>query len=212
MTIATPKKPIIGLDVDGVLAAFDEKFLQLSRKYLAKPPKDWQQTHWHFEDCGVFTAKDVDYIWTEFRNTRNMWMQLKKRSKTNELMRKANQLELFFITSRVSTDGLSTEAQTQEWLCNNYAIKNANVFITPDAREKGRVAESLGLEWFIDDKESCCEEVKAAVPKCKVFILDTTYSKKFDNEKLGIRRAESVNEFIRLAAEGWRGHDRSAHR
>lgn len=190
-------KPIIGIDIDGVLADFDKEFLRLSRKYLTKPKKGFVRSTYNFEDAG-WTKKEVDYIWLKIKHTRNFWETLDKLPKTNELMRRQKDFNLVFITARVATDGLPVADQTAEWLWNQYAIRDPLVIV---ANKKGPVARELGLEGFLDDRDVNCLEVKKASPDCYVAIPDTPFTKEFDNERFGIERVESIAEFFRRVKE-----------
>lgn len=195
-------KPIVGIDVDGVLADFAGGVYKLSREFLKKPPlSKTTQIKWDFEDDG-FTKKEVDYIWSKIENSRNWWMTLEKLPNTSDLMRKYYGYNTFFITSRMPTVGLSVEAQTQEWLFQNYAITDASVIVTDNAKGKVQEAISLGLEWFIDDKDKNCLEIKKAVPECEVYIQDAPYNKDWASSKHGVERIASVNEFLKLVREG----------
>lgn len=191
-------RPLVGLDVDGVLCDFVKEFLRLSRKYLTKPKKGYIHSTYWFENAG-WTKKEVDYLWLKIRHTNNFWMTLDKLPKTNELMRRQKEFNLAFITSRVATDGLPVVDQVQEWLFNQFAIKDPLVIVTD---KKGLAAKELGLEAFIDDKDSHCLEVQKACPEAFVAIQDTTYNKEFENGKYGIERVSSLAEFFKRLKEG----------
>lgn len=180
-------KPIVGIDLDGVLCDTYLHFFKVANK-ISK--KNLTMTHYEFPDCG-FTPKEVEKAWSHIRHTRNFWETVGTLPNTKQLMRLQERITPIFITSRVSTDGIDVVAQSQNWLERNYGIRDALVVVT---KKKGEEARDLGIEYFIDDKPENCEEVLKHVPGCKVYIQNATYNVQFRHNR--INRVQSLNEFL----------------
>jgi len=184
-------KPLVGIDLDGILASFNEEFLRLSRKLLGKPQKGFVVTNFEYSKCG-WTTKEVDRIFSHIRHTEDFWKTLEKRPKTSELTKQAKRLEYFFITNRMSTDGLPVAYQTEDWLRQKYGLLDPYVIVT---KKKGEVAKDLDLDYFLDDRFENCLEVKKALPNCEVSVLTATYNTQYSDPK--IHRVEEVNSWLR---------------
>lgn len=183
-------KPLIAIDIDGVLADFNSAFLKTSKRVLGKPEKGFVVKDFDYTKCG-WDEREVTRVWNHIRHTYNFWETLEAMPHTKQLMRLQNKFTPIFITSRVSTDGGDVATQTANWLERNFGIRDAYVKVT---NEKGPIAKELGIEFFLDDKIENCTEVQKHAPGCKVFLQNATYNVHFNGR--GIKRVESVNDFL----------------
>lgn len=182
-------KPQVGIDLDGVVCNFMEGFLKISRKLFHKPSKGWVQRYW---DVEVLSKEEMDRMWRHIKHTRNFWMSLEKLENTNALMRRQKEMNLFFLTTRVPSDGLSVMEQSMEWLARQYCIPGAYVAVT---NEKGKECKALNIEYFIDDKPENCLDIVKNSSRTKVFLQDATYNRTFTHSK--VERVANLNEYIR---------------
>ena len=184
-------KPIILLDIDQVLAAYVDRFVEESRKLLKKPKKGHVQTTYLFTGCG-WTELEVKQIEAKIKSQYNFWRTIERMPNTGDLRKKAPSLNLFFVTARFSTDGGPMPVQSADWLFDNFGIRDAYVIA---ASKKGPVAVDLDADYFLDDRPSNCLDVAKALPSCKVFILDQPYNQDFTDSR--VERVRSVNEFLK---------------
>lgn len=185
-------KPIVGIDLDGCVAEFNQTFYKTSRKLFGRPDKSYHIIHYdHDNPANCWTKDECKKIWAHLRHTYNFWETLDAMPNTKQLMRLQNKITPIFITSRVATDGNDVVSQAQSWLERNFGIRDALVIGT---KNKGQEARDLGVEYFIDDKPENCEEVLKYVPGCKVYIQNATYNVQFRHK--GISRVQSLNEFL----------------
>jgi len=184
-------KPLVGFDVDMVLADYVKSFVDVSRKLLKKPPKNYVQTDYLFTSCG-WSEREERQIQAHLKSHYNYWRTLERMPSTTDLRKSAQDLNLFFITSRFSSDGAPMPYQTADWLHDQFGIRDAYVIY---AAKKGPIVADLELDYFIDDKPQNCIEVKSALPSCEVFIQDAPYNKTFKDSR--IRRVANVNAFLK---------------
>jgi uncharacterized HAD superfamily protein len=185
-------KPLVGIDLDGVLADFNSRFLRVSRRLLSKPEKGFQPTDFYYEKCGPWTKKEVERVINWMKNEDDFWLSLERLPNTNQLAKREPQLEYFFITSRFSTIGLPTTYQSEMWLKQQYGLKAPFVIVSS---EKGKEAAKLDLTHFIDDRAENCVEVKDAVPGCQVAVFDTTYNRHLKDPR--ILRVTDFNQWLK---------------
>jgi len=184
-------KPLVGIDCDGVLSDFSGAFVEESRKLLKKPKKGFIQHAWNFTDCG-WTKLEEKQVMAHLRSHYNFWRTLERLPGTGDLKRRLDDLNLFFITARMSTDGAPVAYQTADWLHDSYGIRDPYVIV---AEKKGPVVADLELDYFIDDKPEHVKSVKASRPECKVAICDATWNQDFKDSR--IERVENLNAFLK---------------
>lgn len=154
-------RPKYGLDVDGCYADFTYGFTRLARELdLVKAP--WRVTDqdvWNFASSSEPPEGPVErfndaHVWYEVSRRWNWWMTLeplideREVNLTNELI---DQADVYFITARGQTAGLSTEQQTAGWLRGiNINVDRATVIACSTA-QKGPIAKALGITAFLDD-------------------------------------------------------------
>jgi 5'(3')-deoxyribonucleotidase len=189
-------KPIVGIDVDGVLADFVKGFFQLSRDYLHKPGLDVTEAdNWDF--VGQISESELDLIWQKIKYSTvctNWWTTLDKLPNTDNLTKACQDFDVVFVTNKVSTRGFSPETQVKIWLLKEYLIKQPRIVVSKG--EKGPVAQELGLQWFIDDRDKNCVSVKNTVSECQVYLQNQRYNRGFN--RADIPRINSLNEFLSL--------------
>jgi hypothetical protein len=167
----------IGVDCDGVCAAFIERFRVLAFDMFGKPTADiGPNTDWDCSNWGL-SFSEIESVFKRIKQTKNFWEHLGKCKGTENLADAALDYSIYFITNRMATLGRSIEEQTCEWLKHNYEIKFPQVIVT---EKKGPIAKALELFAFIDDKPENCKEVQEAAPSCRhsTYIRDASYNRK----------------------------------
>ena len=185
-------KPLVGVDLDGVCADFNTRFLQVSRKLLGKPEKGYQPTDFYYEKCGPWSKQEADRVINWLKNIDDFWLSLERLPNTSQLGKLQNELEYFFITSRFNTVGLPTNYQSEAWLKKQYGLKAPFVIVS---QEKGKLAAELELTHFIDDKAENCVAVKDTVPSCQVAVFDASYNRHLKDPR--ILRVTNLNNWLK---------------
>jgi len=149
----------ISVDVDGVLANFTAGFARVAN--LIKPgtfPSDFdpmKNQDWDFNYIGKSL---VNKTWDTIRDVvENFWLGLptcqKEVHALHQFLESApNDVEVFFVTSRVPSQGLTVLAQTQKWLRRYKLLRlGSSVIVKPRGVKKATIYEALGITCSVDD-------------------------------------------------------------
>jgi 5'(3')-deoxyribonucleotidase len=192
-------RPVVGCDLDDVLADFIERFMAIaSVKYGVDP--SLRPTSWEWDDLNM-TKEMVDGTWSVISETTNFWKSLSIVPGVDPWLVYTLQYraKLYFPTARAIVPGDDIGEQSAYWLRKNFELRFPTVFVS---NEKGPLAAALKYDYFIDDRPKNCYEVKAARPECKVFMCDSTHNQAESfsklNKELGIPRISGFNEFARI--------------
>lgn len=198
----------IGLDLDGVVADFSQRFVELADLLYGFDLKAEEQTGWQYEYNGVpLDSRYVDAIWQHIEETPNFWMTLDTLPDSQILTEKALEYNLIFITARGLCKGMSLEDQAANWLRRNYYIPNPQVIVS---RDKGKLVNALGLNAFIDDRPENCIDIANNAPNCKVFIHAAPYNTQYVSSYAGITRTKNLPEFFTQLEGGLYGSQKAA--
>jgi len=145
----------VAIDVDGVISDFTWAFTGVAVELGALPRRRHcsEQDTWHF-DRGI-EPFDADPVWEEFKRRWNWWMTLEPFPDIEATIPFLNQAiaehDVLFVTSRVPTRGLATDAQTRYWLEGlGVNMPHAGVVVVPTG-QKGLVCKGLRIDVAIDD-------------------------------------------------------------
>jgi len=191
----------IGIDMDDVLTDFQKRFVALLHDMYGRPPLGTAPVDWDWSNCEV-SKEEMSAAWTKAATVPSLWFLLDPLPSLDEetrgLLRELDVYhDVFFITNRFVTPGLSPLHQTKLWLNNNVGITAPNVLI---AKDKGPVATVLELDAFIDDRPKNCADVLAARPKAHVFLADASHNKQFSDP--AIPRVKDLKTFLNLILSG----------
>lgn len=162
----------LGLDCDGVIFDFSSKFLELANARFGTDFIVLDQHDWDFKPW--FSKWQIDEVWEkDIKPSKNFWMTLKPlpgttllhsitSANTQETLWNFKKAELFFITSRVPTAGMSCREQTCWALRNHFGITYPTVIVVDNPSQKIPVVKALELDCFIDDRFKTVEELSAA--------------------------------------------------
>lgn len=186
------KRPAIGLDLDGCLAKFSPRYIQMmNEKYgLTAIPDD--QVTWDFDCFGINKTQDKE-IWNQILNTPNFWMTLETYPNTRDLIEAQNKYRLYFITNRPQTEGMRVEDQCANWIRRHYFIPNPTVIV---ASEKGGICAALKLDAYLDDNVPNVLDVYNHIQN-GVYLQTQPYNKDVSFLREDIRKARSVNDFFK---------------
>jgi len=190
----------IGIDVDDVCANFQKRFVAHLNKLYGRPALDTAPIDWDWSNCQV-TRDEMGAAWKASEGIRNLWLDLEPLpsfdNETRDYLKLAVQRhDIFFVTNRYSTPGVSPMKQTKAWFCFYAGIIAPNVLI---AKDKGPMAKVLQLEAFIDDRPKNCIDVLEAMPTARVYLADSSHNKPFNDPR--IPRVKDLKEFLRIILE-----------
>ena len=166
---------------DGVLANFTESFTEVGNKmYPGRVPKGFEPTDWNFN--GLFNAEEQDKIWEKIKATQNFWLGLSPYYDNvghlaKWLVTVADQ-DVYFVTSRVQTAGMTVAKQTDWWLraCGIYPVNNyIGMIVVPDSNKKAGVYAAVEIAYSIDDKAETVEQCDS-VPDHLAYLLDRPWN------------------------------------
>jgi hypothetical protein len=155
----------VGFDVDGVLADFHKAFRETAAKMEAEATgQDERLPH-------PLNAEAMKRVWARIGRTSQWWVQLDP-FEPAEIRRlyetsRERRWEVYFMTTRPSSAGETTQFQTQWWLERNGFAMPA-VLTVPGSR--GDAANALKLDIAVDDRLTNCVDIIAA-SRAKAILL-----------------------------------------
>lgn len=197
----------IGIDIDGVLANFNPKYIDLIIKTTGKdlfPPRPFEIKTWSYPSTYGYTFTDEELTWNKILNNDTFWFALPAYDWTAEAIDQLHGRSIrgdfvYFITSR---PGVYAKQQTEDWLRTHNSILRPSgwrdyvptVLITS---EKGSAAKLLDLDYYIDDKMENCEDVIGRSPKTQVYIMDQPWNRERISSYKNMIRVDSPLTFLK---------------
>jgi hypothetical protein len=164
----------VGFDVDGVVANFNKTFRETAAKI------DGVAENRDGSDAGAraLAADSMKRVWDHISGTAQWWLQLDayEADQIQRLYRTSRERrwEVYFMTTRPSSAGETTQFQTQWWL-ETHGFSMPAVLTVPGSR--GDAANALKLDIVVDDRLTNCVDIIAA-SRAKALLLlrkeDTT--------------------------------------
>jgi 5'(3')-deoxyribonucleotidase len=182
----------LGWTFDGVIANFSGKFVELANRRFGTDFIELDQTDWDFKPW--FSKAQVDEVWAlDINKEKNFWLTLKPLPGTSELKSAVDRAELFFITSRTTTAGMSPREQTCWWLRNHFYITYPNVIVVENPSQKIPILKALEVPCMIDDKGSTIRQVHNAGLRSYAKLSPYNCAEPFE---AGIVPVETLNQFL----------------
>ena len=190
----------VGIDVDDVCSNFQKRFVALLHEMYGRPLLDTAPIDWNWSNCQLSDTEMVS-AWKTAATVYGLWQDLEPLpsfdEEATELLQGAvMRHDVFFVTNRFNTKGVSPLKQTKLWLQRYAQIVDPNVLI---AKDKGPMASVLELDAFIDDRPKNCTDVLAARPNARVYLCDSSHNKPFNDPR--IPRVKDLKEFLKLILE-----------
>ncbi len=191
----------VGVDLDGVVADFTKKFSQFCNEiygnkcYIIENYEDVKDWNWH--KWYPIKETEVEYVWNHIRKTRDFWTSLEILNKGQweyfiDKIGKSNNINVYFITTREETIGMTVAKQSALWLEMN-SWKQPFVIKT---FQKEKFIANLNIEFFIDDKAENVINIKNSNPNCRVYAQDVPYNKRLlDISKVEYKRVSGLRQF-----------------
>jgi hypothetical protein len=158
----------VGFDVDGVIANFNKTFRETAARI-----EGGAGSHNRSDPAGRPLAADaMKRVWDHISRTSQWWLQLEA-YEPDQIQRlyktsRERRWEVYFMTTRPSSAGETTQFQTQWWLeCNGFPLPS--VLTVPGSR--GDAANALKLDIAVDDRLTNCVDIIAASRAKAVLLL-----------------------------------------
>jgi uncharacterized HAD superfamily protein len=183
----------LGIDVDGVLADFNNSFIdrvvQVCKRDLF-PLRPFEIPTWDYPQHYGYTDAEIERVWADIKKDPFFWETLPTYPETaqalHDLQKRATMFrdEIYFITSR---EGKWPKIQTERWL----RAKNILNISTQDefrptvlvSSDKGACADALELDFYIDDKWSNCTDV-AMNRSTGVYMVDRPWNREYHSKNV----------------------------
>lgn len=188
------KLKVVGCDLDDVLANFMSAFIDMAyARYGIPQNKSIRPVDWAWSNMG-WTKDQESSLWQQLHDTPFFWEGLKVQPGVDPglVQELAERTKMYFPTARAQSIGADVSIQSARWLQAKFGIPYPTVVVS---NEKGPLAAALKYDYFIDDRDKNCLEVKMARPECQVFVSTSCHNLQFDNEAAGIGRVSGFNEF-----------------
>ena len=153
----------VGFDVDGVIANFNKAFRETASQMDGSGV--------HGADSKQLKTDMMKRVWDQIARTPQWWLQLEpfEREQIERMYRtsRTNRWEVYFLTTRPSSAGETTQFQTQWWL-ESQGFPMPAVLTVPGSR--GDAANALKLDIVVDDRLTNCVDIIAA-SRAKAILL-----------------------------------------
>lgn len=181
------------IDIDGVLSSFTSAVIKASNDiWPNKLPKDYVPTNWNYE--GALTKAEWNLVWVELMHTENLWLTLPSLAGVAQLQvffAYYPNTEVYYITSRPQTRGMSSLVQTTQWLEQRNLwprFDRSHVIVVNKPTEKEQFIQDLKLPFYLDDYGPTIQSVQKIT---NAWLLDAPY-----NREYALPRVFSVREFL----------------
>jgi hypothetical protein len=206
-------KPLkLGLDLDGVFANFNDRFMQQILTTIGtdrRPSPDWTPTTWNWMADLGYTKREIEAVWAAVDANPLWWAYLDAlpdavHALTEISFRAAERTIVpVFMTTRHSP---TAHWQSVEWVHARFMGGVApQVCICANAESKGLMAKALGLDIVIDDYAPNLLAIKRHAPETRVVLFDQPWNAapldRAGLRALGYESVSNLVEFLRLIDE-----------
>jgi len=157
----------VGFDVDGVIANFNKTFRETAAQVDGGAADDPSNPA-----ARPLGADAIKRIWDHISRTPQWWLQLEayEPEQIERIYRTSRERrwEVYFMTTRPSSAGETTQFQTQWWL-ESHRFPMPAVLTVPGSR--GDAANTLKLDIAVDDRLSNCVDIIAASRSKAILVL-----------------------------------------
>lgn len=177
----------ISIDLDGVLSDFFTDGVNRVAADLwpaRNHPSNYLPDSYWWED--KFTKEEVHDILSEIKNIPEFWSTRPGYTENVQALREflsvESNHEIYYVTSRIQTQGRPIALQTESWLIANHLWPDDNYHAIIPVAEPGLkrfVMADLGIQVSIDDHGTTVEECNQ-VKGHKAYVLDRPWNRDKD--------------------------------
>jgi hypothetical protein len=209
----------VGFDLDGTVADMyaalhkeaeklfgREQVTKAAPKTPAKPAADGEPakpedatTNLAMDELHL-TARQQMQLWDHVKRIEDFWTTLPELEPgiIARIAKAATERkwEVIFLTTRPSTAGELTQLQSQRWL-DAHGFRFPSVYVVQ--RSRGKIADALGLDIFVDDRPENCLDI-AVESKAKVVLI--WYGDLKDvppgAKRLGVKAVNTISDAVTI--------------
>lgn len=189
----------ISFDCDGVLANFESNVTPIINELFPDRlpiPKTYNPCDWYWSD--VMRKKDWDPVFDKIKETPDFWLRQhsypESVEETRHFLDSYPELNVYYITARMATGGVSAFIQTQQWM-NNRELRGT-VITVDNPKEKQALLRDLDIRFSIDDKIETVRDSQL-IPNHRAFLLDQSWNR----EATWLPRVYSIKEYANHIVE-----------
>lgn len=190
-----------GIDVDGVLANFGSRVVEIANKiWPNKLPEGYRASNWNYTD--VFSKEDWNQVWQEIKQTPNFWLYSPEMEGCRQLKDflysdDGYYSQVYFITSRAETAGDSAKVQTCQWLESRGLwprFDRSQVIVVENADQKEQILRDLKIPFYLDDYAPTIQQA-SGISSLKAYLLNAPYNIHISQWPY-LSRVDSVREYL----------------
>ena len=146
------------------------------------------------------TARQQNQLWDHVKQIENFWTTLPELEPgiISRIAKAAadRRWEVIFLTTRPPTKGELVQLQSQRWL-DAHGFHFPSVYVVQ--RSRGKIADALGLDAFVDDRPENCLDI-AVESRAKVILMwhGNLTDVPAGAKRLGVRPVTTITEALAL--------------
>ena len=174
----------LGFDLDGVLANFEQGLIDRGKE-LNLWKKHYPQSHEDWNSWNPIPKTTFNKIWKTIESDESFWLNLEPLTNLRD----------FRVDAYITARSVSSEI-SRKWLKKN-GFPEAEVITTGFHKSKISAIESLGLDFFLDDKPVNFHEINSGtISHC--FLLERPWNSNIYLGKIGEgQRLHSIEDYLR---------------
>ena len=164
-----------------------------------KLPPNFEPNDWDFGGSGA-TPEQIATAWRLVDQTQNFWRTLEVYEDSRQALSDfcdadKDPMDLYYVTSRVPTVGVTVKQQTEVWL-SRQQLPSRGVIVKPAGVTKMEIYRALGIGWSIDDYPKNVRPTLGTGHRG--FLLDRPWNQ----ETTDLPRVKSLAEFLEIVKNG----------
>lgn len=188
-------------DLDGVICNFHKHFSETLNSMFPHSPiltKKEEILNWDFDKFLPLTKEQVSQGFSVIRQDPFYWEKsdlLPEEGEWKDFLENiANNksIDLYFLTTRSDTGGVSAAKQSCNWL-QKHGVQHPQVIANIQDKKKSKIINALGIKYFLDDSGINIVDVSENCSNIKSFILDYPHNRYINHNK--ITRISSLHEY-----------------
>lgn len=178
------QKTTISIDIDGVLANFDQGFVKLVNKEFPEKniPADFSTEHWDYRQ--ILSPEEFKNVWPKLvTDTKRFWETLNPyednvKALARFIPRNHKYFDIYFVTARLNTAGDSAFSQTAKWLiAQHLSWYNTSLIVVKKAADKVGLLDTLGAQYSIDDYLPTVTSLERELPEHVAYLYDRPWNR-----------------------------------
>lgn len=183
------------IDLDGVISSFTSNAVRVINELWPEKnlPADFVPADWDY--TGILEKKDWSIFWDHARSVPDFWLRQPPIEENVSALRtwlKETEHQVFYITSRIDTGGMSAHLQTAQWLIrNNIYPPEVSLIVAGKPPDKEKYIREHSIDYGIDDLPATVSAVNM-ISWHHCFLLDRPYNREISNQA----RVYHLQEFL----------------